>query len=124
MKRCMRWAVSLVLSAGALFAQNIVGTWQGTLQVPQLGRDLRIVLKVSRADDESLKAAFYSIDQGGQSINASSFTQQGSTVKFSIAAIGGDYEGKLSGDTINGTWTQGGPTTPLNFARATPQTAW
>jgi len=48
------------LSATAVFAQNIAGTWQGTLQTPQ--RALRLVMKVTRADDESLKATFYSID--------------------------------------------------------------
>ena len=52
-------------TAPAIFAQNIVGTWQGSLQPPQ-GKPLRIVIKISRADDESLKAVMYSIDQGGQ----------------------------------------------------------
>jgi uncharacterized protein (TIGR03435 family) len=124
MKRCARWVIGLALSAGALLAQNVTGTWQGTLQIPQVGRDLRLVIKISRADDESLRAVVYSIDQGGQPINASSITQQGSTIKMGIAAIGGEYEGKLNGDAINGTWSQGGPTTPLNLARATPQTTW
>src|SRR5437763_814733 len=55
--------------AKAAFAQNIAGTWQGTLQTPQ--RALRLVMKVTRADDESLKAMFYSIDQNGQGIPAS-----------------------------------------------------
>jgi uncharacterized protein (TIGR03435 family) len=120
----------LVIALAALFqtatlAQNIVGTWQGTLQIPQ-GPALRTVLKISRADDESLKALFYSIDQGGQPINASAMTQQGSTVKMTIAAIGGNYEGKLSADgsSISGSWTQAGNPLPLNLARATPATEW
>jgi hypothetical protein len=47
-------------------------------------------------------------------------------VKTSIAAIGGGYEGKLSsdGDSINGSWNQGGAPVPLNLVRATPNTAW
>src|SRR5215471_4841027 len=90
--------------ATAAFAQNIAGTWQGTLQTPQ--RQLRLVLKVARANDESLKAIFYSIDQNGQGIPASGVSLQGGTFKASIPAIGGAYEGKLSADgtTIAGTF--------------------
>jgi uncharacterized protein (TIGR03435 family) len=40
--------------------------------------------------------------------------------------IDGSYEGKLSadGNTIAGTWTQGGRPLPLTLKRATPETAW
>ena len=105
------------------FAQNIAGTWQGTLQTQQ--RALRLVMKVTRADDESLKAMFYSIDQNGQGIPASALSLQGATFKATIPAIGGQYEGKLSADgtTINGTFTQGAPL-PLNLVKATPSTEW
>src|SRR5262249_2514240 len=88
---------------------------------------LRIVLKISRAADESLKATMYSIDQGGQPVNASTATQQGSALKLTISAIGGTYEGKLNadGDSITGTWSQGGgPGLPLNLVKATPSTEW
>jgi uncharacterized protein (TIGR03435 family) len=111
------------LSVTALFAQNVVGTWQGTIQTPQ--RPLRLVMKVTRADDESLKATFYSIDQTPQGIPTSGVTLQGTTFKLTIPAIGGGYEGKLSADgsTINGTFTQGGPLA-LNLVKATPATEW
>ena len=46
-------------------AQNIADTWQGTLHA---GQDLRIVVKISKADDGGYKAVFYSIDQGGNGI--------------------------------------------------------
>jgi uncharacterized protein (TIGR03435 family) len=113
----------VALSAATALAQNIVGTWQGTLQTPQ--RALRLVMKVTRADDESLKAMFYSIDQNGQGLAAGAVSLQGTVFKAAIPAIGGSYEGKLSPDAtaINGTFTQGGPL-PLNFAKATPSTEW
>ncbi len=118
------WTSALAaLSLGVLFAQDMVGTWQGTLKNPK-GKELRLVGKISRAPDEKLKAAFYSIDQGGQPINAGSVTQQGANIKIDMPAIGGSYEGRLSeGNTLTGTWTQGEPT-PLNLVRATPETAW
>jgi Protein of unknown function (DUF3738) len=121
----------LVLSAfsgGALLAQNITGTWQGTLKVngPNGSVDLRLVMKISRADDESLKGIFYSIDQGGAPVNATGVTLKGSAVKISIAQLNGTFEGNLGGDgnTIRGKWTQGADALPLNLVRATDQTAW
>ena len=111
-----------LLSGRSLLAQEISGTWQGTLET---GKSLRIVLKISKADDDTLKATMYSIDQGGQPIPVSAITFQGSTVKMTVAAISGAYEGKLGtdGNTIAGTWTQG-PPLPLNLTRATNDTAW
>ena len=104
-------------------AQDLTGTWQGTLHV---GQDLRIVLKVSKADGGGYKAENYSIDQGGQALPVDKITLDGSTVKFSVKLIGGTYEGKLSADgkTIAGSWAQGPNPLPLNFERATPETEW
>ena len=38
-------AAFAMLPAGALLAQNVTGTWQGTLQPPQAKQGLRIVIK-------------------------------------------------------------------------------
>jgi uncharacterized protein (TIGR03435 family) len=123
MKKLMPIIALAALSAGTLFAQNITGTWQGTLQA---GKELRIVIKISRTDTEALKALMYSIDQSGQGISASAITLQGSAVKMSVPGIGGTYEGKLSADanSITGTWIQGPSPLPLNLKRATSETAW
>jgi uncharacterized protein (TIGR03435 family) len=125
MKKVLLQIIALAASGGALLAQNIVGTWQGTLTPPNRPTGLRTVVKISRADDEKLKAVFYSIDQGGQSLNASTVTLQGSNLKMVFPAIGGEYEGKVSqdGNTIDGNFSQGQPL-PLVFTRATAQTAW
>jgi uncharacterized protein (TIGR03435 family) len=123
-KPLMLWMIALAAMPGSAWqVQNATGTWQGSLGP---GAARRIVMKITRAEDESLRAVLYSIDQGGAPINASSPTQQGSTVKLALTGIGGSYEGKLSadGNSIAGTWSQGGGPTPLNFARATPETAW
>jgi uncharacterized protein (TIGR03435 family) len=104
-------------------AKDIAGTWQGTLSV---GRDLRIVIKISKADDGAYKALFYSIDQAGDPIPATKVTLDGTTVKISVSAIGGNYEGKLASDgkTITGNWSQGPNPLPLNLTRATAETEW
>jgi hypothetical protein len=83
-------------------------------------------MKISRADNESLKCVFYSIDQDPTPTNATSVMLKGSAVKVSITQLNGTFEGTLSGDgkTISGRWTQGGPALPLNLVRATDETAW
>lgn len=122
MKKLMLWMIALgTMSGSALQAQNVTGSWQGTLQAgPQ---KLRIVFKISLEDDK-LKATLYSIDQQAPAMPASTVTKDGSTIKIAIGGLG-SYEGKLSGDgnAILGTWTQGAPLT-LNLVRATPETAW
>jgi uncharacterized protein (TIGR03435 family) len=124
-KKLMLWVIALAaLPGSALQAQNIVGTWQGSLKAgPQ---DLRIVIKVSTTDADKLAAVMYSIDQQSPAIPATTFTRNGSSVKMTIAAANATYEGKVSGDgnSIEGTWTQGGPLLPLNLTRATAETAW
>jgi uncharacterized protein (TIGR03435 family) len=104
-------------------AQDVTGTWQGTLHA---GQDLRIVVKIGKADAGGYKADFYSIDQGGQALPADKITIDGSSVKMSLKLIGGTYDGKLSadGNSIAGNWTQGPNPLALNFARATPETEW
>jgi uncharacterized protein (TIGR03435 family) len=125
-KKLIVWAIALaLLSGGRLLAQaqDLTGTWQGTLKA---GRELRTVVNISKADDGSLKGVFYSIDQAGQPLAASPITLQGSAVKISIPGIGGTFEGKLSadGNSIAGTWAQGSSPLPLNLTRATAETAW
>jgi len=124
MKKMMVWIITLVaLSTGVLRAQDIAGSWQGTLQA---GKGLRTILKVSKAESGGWSAQFYSIDQTTDGMPVSSITLQSSTLKFSIDAIHGSYEGKLGpdGTSISGTWTQGSQSNPLNFQRATKETAW
>jgi uncharacterized protein (TIGR03435 family) len=104
-------------------AQSIADTWQGTLHA---GRDLRTVVKITKADDGGYKAVFYSIDQGGDGLPVNKITVDGTTVKMTLTMIAGTYEGKLSpdGKTITGTWSQGPNPLPLVLTRATPETEW
>jgi len=122
MKKLMLWMMALAaLPGSALQAQNIAGNWQGTLQAgPQ---KVRIVFEIELENDK-LKATLYTVDRPSAPI-ATTITSDGSTVRMTIPALNGKYEGKLSGDgnSIAGTWTQGAPVA-LNLARATPETAW
>jgi uncharacterized protein (TIGR03435 family) len=135
MKKLLLWIIAFAaLSGSAAFsrvsAQSITGTWQGTLQPPPQAppgaAGLRIVLKISTTDADKLAAVLYSIDQRSPAIPATTFTRSGSTVKMAVTQLNGNYEGRVSadGNSIDGTWTQGGPPAPLNLSRATAETAW
>jgi uncharacterized protein (TIGR03435 family) len=109
---------------------DIVGTWQGTLHIPAGDNhpaiELRIVNKVTKGDDGKLKVSDYSIDQGGGELKASSASFEDGVFKYSIQAIDGSYEGKMSADgkSIAGNWAQGPNSIPLLMERATPATEW
>jgi uncharacterized protein (TIGR03435 family) len=123
MKKLMQSMVALALLAGTtLWAQDLTGNWQGTLKA---GKDQRMILVVTK-DDGRLQAKLYSIDETPQPFRVSSISQDGPTVKFAIDLNGTTYEGKMNADSnaIAGTWTQAVTSHPLNFSRATRETAW
>ena len=113
---------TVVLIAATLRAQEIAGTWQGTVDA---GQKLRVVLQIEKGADGALKGTVYSIDQSPDPapVTALSFTNP--TLKFTIDAFHASYEGTLNADgkTITGNMTQG-TSKPLNFERATKETAW
>lgn len=111
----------LALFCATAQAQDVAGTWQGTLQA---GKPLRIVLKLAKADAEWI-GTVNSIDQNPASLPLSGISIKDKVLKFTIAPIGGSYEGTLAADgkSIAGNWTQGAAM-PLAFARATPETLW
>ena len=82
MKKLMLWFISLTILAGAFTqAQDLAGTWQGTLQA---GKGLRTVLKITKADKGGWSAMFYSIDQGpdGMAIPSSAFRNRPSNLRY------------------------------------------
>ncbi len=112
-------AVLLSVSASA-WAQDIVGDWQGALDVG--GAQLRLVVHIAKTDGGALKANMDSVDQGAYGIPVASVTVQDSAVILDVSAIGGSYRGRLSGDhqTLDGTWTQAGRSLPLVWKRRSP----
>lgn len=103
-------------------SSGIEGQWQGMLQLSG-GRQLRIVLNISRAADGSLTALNYSIDQSPQPMRTADVSLHGNIFHYAVPQLGNSYEGKLSadGNSILGNWAQN---VPLNFTRATKETAW
>ena len=125
MRKWLLWfdVLVAVFLVAVLHAQDVTGTWQGTLQVQ--GRDLRMVFKI--VNDGGLKATIYSIDQGGSQGLPGTVTLQGAAVRVAIPGVGGSYDGRLGsdGNTIEGTFAQAGaPSLKLDLKKANADTAW
>ncbi len=125
MKKLMMLALSVAaVMGGVARAQDVVGDWQGSLNLG--GGNLRMVMKVAKSDKGDLSAKLYNADRGTPPMNASSVSLSGNAFKLSVEQMGVVYQGKLSADgkTIAGGWSQGGAVTPLDLVRATKETAW
>ena len=111
------------LCAQDMSAQDISGNWQGTLK--DGATELRLIVEISKGETGGWKALLFSLDQASDDIPVDSVALKDSMVTLNIPAIGGSYEGKLSADAtlITGQWTQGSAA-PLDFKRATKETAW
>lgn len=118
------WMIFPGLLAGhGVWAQDVVGDWQGTLAVS--GKS-RVVLKVQNPTDGGLHADLYSIDQSSAAISVQSLTVTGSAISFQAPTVHGTYKGTLNADgtAITGTWTQRNGSYELNLVRATKETVW
>ena len=114
--------IGALATIGALYAQDISGDWQGTLKA---GQDLRIILHIEKGDKGVFKCTLYSIDQGPDGVQATSVQLKDSVLKVGLDLLLASYEGKVSadGNSITGNWSQG-MKLPLDFQRATRETAW
>ncbi|MDB4964748.1 MAG: peptidase [Myxococcales bacterium] len=107
-------------SAHADPSGGVEGVWRGAL-----GGRLHLVVTFSKSGDGKLGGVLESVDQGA-TLPMDSVTVTGSAVRFTIARIGGVYDGKLdtAGAALDGTWTQNGvPPQPLSFARDSGKSA-
>jgi len=121
-------ALATMLATSVFAQQDISGDWQGTIE--RDGQKLRGILRVTKGDDGAWHGMVIPVDMStdwGAGIPVTTMTLQGSTLKFTIEANQGVYEGTVSADgtSITGTWKQGQlPAQPLNYQRATKETAW
>lgn len=105
-------------TAAASAQPKVAGRFSGALNTG--GIQLTVVFNVSAASDGALTATLDSPDQGAMGIAVAKTTfTGGDTLRLEIPAIAGSWEGKLSsdGNTLTGTWTQGGGSLPLTLKR-------
>ncbi len=115
--------VVALAQVGVARAQDIVGTWQGTLTLP--GHPLRTVVKITK-EGAGFQSVFYSIDQTGTPFPIKTTTLVAGTFKMDVQSIGGTYEAKVSsdGNAMTGTFTQGGNALPLNLVKVSEAASW
>jgi uncharacterized protein (TIGR03435 family) len=121
----MKHLLWLAALPGALLAQTIEGTWQGTLTRPNQNGELRLVFKIEKSGN-AYQGRFYNLANGRQ-FNLGAITlQAGNAVKIAIPGNGMNYEGRIDadGNSITGTLSQGTNPLPLPLRRATAETAW
>jgi len=109
---------SLILFwTGSLHAQscgdNLTGNWLGKLNI--MGKELRIVFKVAKAEENTLTALLDSPDQGAKDIPVNKVFCSTDSVYFGVQMIAGYFIGKpdFSANKIEGKWLQGGLNLPL-----------
>jgi pimeloyl-ACP methyl ester carboxylesterase len=98
-----------------LYGQEISGSWNGVLKFS--GTQLRVKFNIAHSSN-GYTSTMDSPDQGVSGIVVSTTTFQDSILKFEVAAAGISFEGKLCpGDTIPGTFKQGGHELPLTLTK-------
>ena len=112
--------VLFVMGSSAVLSyagKGIEGEWEGAIEVQ--GTSIGVTIKVTKGDDGTLSATIDIPDQGAMDVPLDNVTFEDNTFKFDLIAANGSYEGKLkeSGDDIEGEWSQGGASLPLNLKR-------
>jgi uncharacterized protein (TIGR03435 family) len=103
--------------------QDLVATWQGTLNTDQ---GLRIVVQITKGTQGEYRALFYSIDRSGDAVPGNAVSLGGPNVKMTFTMINGTYNGRVSADgrSIMGTWSQNSAPVPLTLTRAAAGSEW
>ena len=109
MRRFTRFMGLTTFTALLVYAQDISGDWQGTLKAG--AQEIRIILQIAKGTSTGWTAKMLSIDQSqdrGAGAPATSFSLDGSNIKFAIGQAQASYTGTLSADgtSISGTWMQ------------------
>lgn len=120
----MGWvlAVALLFLPALLHAQGTAspeGTWKGSIKVP--GSDLGVTVYLSRDSGAGWKGTIDIPQQGAEGLSLTKISVAVPDVTFAIQDIPGDptFKGKLSGDTLAGSFLQGGATLTFSLRRET-----
>jgi len=107
------------LCALTLNAQNIVGQWNGILNIQ--GMQLRIVFNISKSEN-GYTSTLDSPDQKATGIPVTTTSFENQVLKLAVTNAGIEYEGTLDKtNTIVGTFKQGGQSIPLNLSSKMPE---
>ncbi len=103
----------LFLFIVAVADAQIQGTWKGSLDAGV--QKLTIVFHFKNNAEGKPTCTLDSPDQGAKDIPATVLLSTADSVSVDIPVIGGSYRGRISGNSIRGTFTQGPASLPLNL---------
>lgn len=109
-------ATAALVLAPVSAAGQLAGEWAGSLALPG-GTSLRIVFHIQADEERGWTATMDSPDQGAHGIPVSEVALRGDSVRLAVIVAAGAWEGVLRGDTLSGTWAQGGMSFPLDLVR-------
>lgn len=117
-RRLVLCALALAGPASAQPAAPLAGDWDGALDVN--GGRLPLVLHLT-AEGDGYAATLDSPAQGAMGLPAADVAVRADSFHFAVPSVGGAYAAavRADGDSLVGTWTQGGAGLPLAFARRT-----
>lgn len=120
--------VAAMCVAAPLLAQDIAGTWQGTLSA--FGMQYRQLLRIAKAGG-GWTVISYDLDQESEPDTSSTIVLRGSHVTITSPAQppddpGATYVAELDrgAHTLTGTFSQGDQHLPLTFRRVSAKEAW
>lgn len=103
--------LSLLTVTRVAAAPSVAGTWSGMIEFEQ-GHPLLFVITISQ-NGAGLSATATSPYQGAGTIPVDAIAVNGNTLTFSIKNVEATYTGSIGVDSVNGSFTQYGKTTPL-----------
>ena len=106
---------TLLCIALTIHAQDITGSWQGSL--PANGKELRLIFHITGSPN-NYSAKFDSPDQNAYGLACSSTTVEKDSLLIGMQLIRGGYRGKWDGaDEIKGIYMQNAGSAPMNLKR-------
>lgn len=102
--------ILFLLSIQQIFAQQIVGSWKGELDIE--GDKLPIIIHIDK-ENSSYKALLDSPAQGVEGIPAEKTSFISNELSLEITSANASYKGKLENNIISGNFIQNGNTSPL-----------
>ncbi len=104
----------LIITYQTSFSQDISGKWLGTLNI--MNNKLRVGFTIERRDTIYI-SKMDSPDQNAFDLPTNKTSFINSKLEIAASGLGVNYEGVLEGDSINGTFKQGGISFPLILKR-------
>jgi len=108
------WVVFLFLAFVSMQAQELSGSYSGTLEVQ--GMELELIYNITETD-AGYAATLDVPAQGASGIELDSVVLDGDKVSITSAKMQMTYSGTLSGDRIEGTYEQMGQQYPLSLTK-------